>query len=146
MTEQEYLDLRVKDQIDWYDRKSGWHKKWFMRLKIAETVLALTIPFMTAYITTETVGLKIIVGFIAIVVAAITNFVTLCKFQENWIEYRTVAESLKHENFLYITKSGPYKNGDAFSEFVERIESYISKENTKWASYIQPKQTENKKD
>lgn len=143
MTEQEYLDQRVQDQIDWYDKRSTWHKKWFMRMKITETILALTIPFMTGYITTENVGLKVLVGFIGIIVAATANIVTLYKLQENWIEYRTVAESLKHEKFLFTTKAGPYKNTSSFPDFVERFESYISKENTQWASYIKPKQNDN---
>ena len=143
MTEQEYLDERVKEQIDWYDHKSAWHKKWFMRMKIIETILALTIPFMTGYITTEDIQLKVVVGFIGIIVAAIANIITLFKLQENWIEYRTVSESLKHEKFLFILKAGPYKSNYAFSDFVERFESYISKENTKWASYTESKNENN---
>ncbi len=143
MNEQEYLESRVQDQIDWYDKKSAWHKKLFMRLKTTETFLALLIPLLTGYITTEMVGLKVIVGLIGIVVAAIASLITLYKFQENWIEYRTIAESLKHEKFLYITKSGPYKESSSFPLFVERIESFISKENSQWASYIRPKQNEN---
>jgi hypothetical protein len=140
MTEQEYLDQRVKDQIDWYDKKSGWHKKRFLYLKIIEMILALAIPFLTGYITTEDVGLKVTVGFIGVVVAATAGIITLFKFQENWIQYRTVAESLKHEKFLFITRSGPYKGTASFPDFVERFESYISKENSQWASYIKPKQ------
>lgn len=140
MTEQEYLDTRVKDQIEWYDKKSSWHKKLFMRLKITETILALLIPLLTGYITTTMVGLKIVVGLIGIIVAATANIITLYKFQENWIEYRTVAESLKHEKFLYITHAGAYKDSTSFPIFVERFESFISKENTQWASYIKPTQ------
>ena len=140
MTEQEYLDTRVKDQIEWYDKKSLWHKKLFMRLKITETILALLIPLLTGYITTGMVGLKIVVGLIGIIVAATANIITLYKFQENWIEYRTVAESLKHEKYLYITHAGAYKDSSSFPIFVERFESFISKENTQWASYIKPTQ------
>ncbi len=52
MTEQEYLDQRVQDQIEWYEKKGAWHKKWFMRMKITETVLALSIPLMAGFLTT----------------------------------------------------------------------------------------------
>lgn len=143
MEEQEYLDQRVDEQIKWYDLKSAWHKKMFMNLKVLETVLALMIPLLTGYIKTEGMQLKFTVGLIGVVVAATTNIITLCKFQENWVQYRNVAESLKHEKYLYITKAGPYKDSRSFPEFVERIESYISKENTQWVSYIKLKQ-ENK--
>jgi hypothetical protein len=136
MTEQEYFSERVLDQINWYDKKSSYYKRWFMRLKVFEIFLALMIPFLTAYITTESLSLKVTVGLIGVLVAAVSSIITLFKFQENWIQYRTVAESLKHEKFLYTTKAGPYKEDSSFPIFVERFESYISKENSQWASYI----------
>jgi len=34
MNEQEYLESRVQDQINWYDKKSAWHKKLFIYYKI----------------------------------------------------------------------------------------------------------------
>lgn len=136
MNELEYLEKRVNDQINWYDSKSAWHKKWFIRLKIMEIILALLIPFLTGYITQQNLELKVWVGIIGVLVAIITGLITLFKLQENWIQYRTVAESLKHEKFLFVTKAGPYKKPDSFLDFVERFESYISKENTQWASYI----------
>src|SRR5215210_1279309 len=88
MTEQEYFTNRVEEQIRWYDNKSSSNKKWFMRLKIIETILALLIPLLTGYITTEKVELKVIVGLIGVIVAVITNIITLSKFQENWIKNR----------------------------------------------------------
>ena len=139
MTEQEYLDKRVNDQIDWYGKKSAWNKRWFLRLRIAETILALLIPFITAFINEDRLELKITVGMLGVIVAASASIVTLYKLNENWIQYRSVCESLVHEKFLYITQSGPYKDGNSFPVFVEVIESYISKENTQWASYTKGK-------
>jgi hypothetical protein len=136
MNEQEYLETRVTDQISWYDKKSLWNKKMFIRLKVLETIFALMIPFLIGYITTERIELKLTVGFIGIVVAVVTNVVTLLKLQENWIEYRTVAESLKHEKFMFVTRSGPYTIPNDLSAFVERFESLISQSNTKWASLV----------
>lgn len=55
------------------------------------------------------------------------------KYHENWIQYRSTAEILKHEKFLYLTRSGGYKNSSAsFNELVERCESIISSENVDW--------------
>ena len=139
MKEEEYLSARVQDQINWYEGKSAWHKQWFMRLKVFEIILALFVPFLTGYITDHTTWLKITVGLIGVSVAAIAGITTLYKLQENWLAYRGVAESLKYEQFLYLTKSGPYKDPDTFSAFVERIESIISKENTKWTTYFDEK-------
>lgn len=135
-TEEEYLQTRVLDQIKWFDKKSTANKKSFITLKVLEIILALTIPFLTGYITKENLDLKLLVGIIGIVVAIITSIVTLVKYQENWIQYRTVAESLKKEKFLFLARTGPYKEGNAFTTFVERFESLISDSNTKWVSYI----------
>lgn len=135
--EKEYLHSRVNDQIKWYDKKSATNKKWFLRMKITEVIMALFIPFLTGYINDKTIELKIVVGFLGIIVAAIAGLITLIKFQENWIEYRTVAESLKLEKYLYLSKAGPYKNNhDSYPLFVERFESLVSTSTKKWVDYV----------
>jgi Protein of unknown function (DUF4231) len=135
MTEAEYFEQRLTDQINWYDKKSGHYKKLFMRFKVTEIVLALLIPLLTGYITTEMVGLKVFVGLLGVIVAVAASLLTLYKFQENWIEYRTVSEQLKYEKYLYLAKAGIYKEKRAFADFVERIEGILSAENAKWVSY-----------
>jgi len=100
----------------------------------------MSIPFLVSEITNDTNFLKVVVGVIAVCVAVISGLVTLYKFQENWIEYRTVAETLKHEKFLYLTKSAPYDEEDAFHALVERIEGLISRENTTWARVTSEKE------
>ncbi len=142
--EKEYLETRVIDQIKWYDKKSTINKNWFLTLKIFEIILALCIPFLAAYITDTENYLKIIVGILGILIAAITGIITLVKFQENWIEYRTVAESLKLEKFLFLAKTGPYLNiKNNYPVFVERFESLISNSTKKWVNYISKKDTNN---
>ncbi len=136
MNEDEYLEKRVHDQIDWFNRKSASSKCWFYRFKAAETILALLIPFLTAYITDGCIGLKISVGIIGILVAALAGFITLFKLQENWVQYRTMSEMLTQERFLYLAETGTYKDADRFKLFVERIENMLTKENAQWASNI----------
>ena len=145
-TEDEYLQSRVLDQIKWYDKKSSRNKKWFLCLKITEIILSLCVPFLAAYIKSQDSPLKVIVGILGIAVAAIASVITLIKFQENWLEYRTVAESLKMEKFLFLSKAGPYKDSASpLPLFVERFESLISTSTKKWVSYISKIETENKK-
>lgn len=142
-SEEDYLTTRVLDQIDWFEKKSALNKRWFNRLKVTEIILSLCIPFSVAYITDGTLSLKIIVGVLGIVVAAIASIMTLLKYQENWVEYRTVAESLKMEKFLYLSKAGPYKRAaDPFRLFVERFESLISSSTKKWMDYTSKKESE----
>lgn len=133
MPPEEYLKQRLDDQIDWYDKKSQWNQRWFKRLRVVEILLATCVPFLVAYVTPDTGYLKVIVGVMGILVALASGSVTLYKFQENWIEYRTTAETLKHEKYLYLTESAPYDGKQAFRLLVERAESLMSKENTSWA-------------
>lgn len=142
-SEDEYLQTRVLDQINWYDKKSKTNKTYFLSLKIAEIILALFIPFISGYIHSDESPAKISVGLLGIIVAAIAGIVTLIKFQENWIEYRTVAESLKLEKFLFLSKAGPYKDvTEPYPFFVERFESLISTSTKKWVNYVSKKEDE----
>jgi hypothetical protein len=139
MTSDEYINQRVDNQILWYDNKSATNKKWFIFLKIAEILLALSIPFLGNFITTENAELKYLISFVGVCIAAIAGLLALLKLQENWIEYRTTAETLKHEKYLYLTNSGTYVEENNFERFVERFENLISKENSNWAQYIKHK-------
>ena len=142
-SEKEYLEKRVNDQIRWVDEKSVSNKKWFLSLKVTEIIVALFIPFLTAYITDTGSILKIIVGLLGIIIAAITGIITLLKFQENWIEYRTLSESLKLEKFTFLAKTGIYQNQEnAFPNFVERFESLISNSTKNWLDYTLKKDNE----
>jgi len=143
MDEKDYLKNRLDNQIDWYDNKSVWNQKWFKRLQVIAIIGAATIPFLTGYIGEETQWIKITIGALGLVVAAITAILSLYQFQENWIEYRTTCESLKHEKYTYLTKTAPYDVENSFALLVERVETLISKENTNWTrqakSYKKPK-------
>lgn len=134
MTETEYLSQRVDDQINWFDQKSSSYKKLHMRLRALEIILALTIPVYAIFQDGHIFAVLLLSGISSMVVAAIASILTLYKFQENWIEYRAIAEALKYEKFLYLTRSGCYRNEALFPDFVERIEGILSKENARWSA------------
>lgn len=135
MTEQEYLDNRLQKQIQWYDTKSQTNQKWFKCLKIIEFISAALIPLLVAY-SDECVYIKFIVAGLGALIAIIASLLGLYKYQENWIEYRTTAETLKHHQHLYLTHCAPYDDENRFYKLVEATEGLISKENSNWASYV----------
>lgn len=63
----------------------------------------------------------------------------LNKWHENWIQYRYIAELLKHEKYLYITKASPYDDENAFEFLVQRVERTISSENVNWVGLNEEK-------
>jgi hypothetical protein len=135
MDEKQYIEQRLDHQIEWYSNKSQWNQKFFKRLRIVEILAASTIPFLTGYVT-EALAVKYSVGILAVMIAIISGVLALYAFQENWIGYRTTCESLKHEKYLYLTKSEPYHSSDHFPLLVKRVETLISKENTMWSQYL----------
>lgn len=136
MNQDEYLKERLDDQIDWYDQKSILNQRLFKRLQVAAILASSTIPFLSGWITGTAILLKLSVGALGLMVATISAFLVVYKFQENWLGYRTTCESLKHEKYLFLTKCEPYTQGDPFKLLVERAESMISKENTDWSRYM----------
>ena len=136
MNQEEYMKDRVDNQIDWYDKKSAFNQKWFKRLQVIAILSASTIPFLAGYSSGKDETIRVCIGILGLMVAAITAALSLYKFQEHWLEYRTTCESLRHEKYLYLTQTVPYNVEDAFSTFVQRIESLISKENTDWLQYM----------
>ena len=81
-----------------------------------------------------------------LLITIITGVVTLYKFQENWIEYRTTCETLRHEKYLFLTQADPYDIEDPFKLLVQRVENLISKENTQWAQHIKMSKKNDKED
>src|SRR5205809_1237369 len=144
MAPEEYIEQRLSDQIDWYDRKSGTNQRWFKRLRFGEIVAAAIIPFLSGF-AGNSFSIKIAIGALGVVVAVIASLLGLLQLQEHWIEYRATAESLRKEKFLFLTQTEPYDKDDAFHRFVQRVESLLSKENTEWAqSVMKPPKEENR--
>ncbi len=142
MKEEEYLKNRLEEQINWYDMKSMHNQKRYKQLRVIEIIAAAAIPFLAGFISGDSIPIKIVIGLLGLIIVVITGIVTLYKFQENWIEYRTTSETLKHEKYLYLTANEPYDKKNPFKLLVHRVESLISKENTKWAGYIKSKKKE----
>jgi hypothetical protein len=144
MAPEEYIELRLNDQINWYDRKSGTNQRWFSRLRFAEIVAAATIPFLSGF-AGDSLRIKIAIGTLGVVVAVIASLLGLLQFHEHWIEYRATAESLRKEKFLFLTETDPYDKDDAFHLLVQRVEALLSKENADWAqSMMTPPKGENR--
>lgn len=136
MNEEQFLKERVDDQINWYDKKSQFNQRWYKCLRVGEIVAAAAIPFLAGYMSDKTPAIQVVVGCLGFVIAIIAGVVALCQFQENWVEYRTTCESLRHEKYLFLTQTEPYNVDNPFPLFVQRVESLISTENTKWSQLI----------
>lgn len=134
MDQDDFLEARLDKKIDWYNKKSLMNQKYYKGLQIYQIIASVLIPVLIHY---AYIGpLKIITSLIGASIAAVSAINGLLKLQENWLEYRTTCEALKHEKYLFLTGTEPYNIKDSFPLLVERVESLITKENTHWAQYM----------
>ena len=132
MNETDYLDNRLNNQIKWYSDKSSKNKKYYYTFKILQIISAACVPFLVSQISTEDNQLKILVEIIGIIVVITSGIITAFRFNELWTNYRTTAETLKHEKYLFLSSAEPYQNEGKFPILVKRVESLISKEHSIW--------------
>jgi hypothetical protein len=137
MHQDEYLSQRVDEQIAWYSQKSRWNQVMYKRLRGVEIVCAAAIPLLVGMVDDQVPWLKLAAGVLGVAVAVIAGLLALYKFQENWLQYRSTAESLKQEKFLFLTAAGPYAEDQSFALLVQRVEYLLSRENRSWAQYMQ---------
>src|SRR5919202_6441438 len=138
MNHGEYIEQRLQDQIDWYDRKSSKSRTLFMRLKIAEIVAAALIPFLSAVSISQPTlrtASTVAVGVLGMTVTIIAGVLSLGQHQERWVEYRATCESLRREKFLFQTGVEPYDGADSFPLLVQRVEALLSKEKMNWTQH-----------
>ena len=137
MSEQEYMESRVDDQIEWYNKKSATNKKYHLRLKALIIIFSAVIPFATGYNSADNPWLDYIIGILGVLIAIFTGLSTLYKFQDKWSNYRMTGEALLQEKYLFQTNSSSYANHkEPFKLFVFRIENIINIETASWNEYI----------
>lgn len=132
----EYVKTRYADQIKWYDQQSILHKRLTYLLQIPMISIAAIIPVFAL------LGIRVITVVLSTIVAVFMGISNFGKFEEKWQNYRTTCELLKKEQYYFKSRINDYKTAESPEEvFVERIESLISVEHTKWAAIEKEKHT-----
>jgi hypothetical protein len=126
--------IRLNDQLEWYDNKSGENQKRYKQIKVAQLVLAGSIPVFA--LVGDTWG-RWVTAILGASVAILEGLQQLGQYNNLWVSYRATAEQLKHEKFVFLAKSGPYRDieeEEALKRLAERIEEQVSTEHAKWVS------------
>ncbi len=118
---------RLEDQIGWYDTKSGRSQTAYKRVKVAQLVVAAAIP--VAAVVGPPAVLTAGLGAVVLIFESIQQ---LFQWQTTWVQYRSTAEALKHERYLYLAQAGPYYGPDRHRVLAEQIEGLVSQEHAKW--------------
>lgn len=131
----QYMKERVEDQFLWYEKKAASSKRLFLRFQAAQIVAAALIPFMVAapgVAGAAEVWFKWGAGLLGVAIAVLGGVGTLYRHRELWTQYRTTAEQLKREKYVFLMRAGPYTGANAERLFVERCEDLMNEERAHW--------------
>jgi len=120
---------RLESQIRWYDQKSGASQRYFKWGRYFVIAASAAIPIFA--LLHFNIAAAILGGLIAISEAV----QHVNQWHYNWITYRSTCEALRHEKYTYMERADPYdgfNDKDARKLLVERVESLISTEHSKW--------------
>ena len=92
-----YINERLDDQIEWYNKKSSSNQSRFKWCKWTEMALGGIIAVLTPAIT-DYEFIKYIVAASSAGIVILVALHGLHNFHENWIEYRKTSELLKNHN------------------------------------------------
>lgn len=124
--------IRLEDQVEWYDNKSVCSQQWYKGLKLVQIVLAVSIPVLTHL---EMPITKWLISCAGALIAVLEGVQHMNQYSTLWVTYRSTAERLKHEKFLFLSTSGPYRELDENARLIllaERVEEHVSTEHANW--------------
>ena len=139
---EEYLKERYQDQIEWYSKKSSENKRYYQWFQWIIIVISTSLPGLILIIPAKW---EFITVLFSAVLAITTSALKIFKFQENWLNYRMIAEALEREQHYYNAGAIEYTTAkDKKQLFVERVEALISRENSLWMVLHKKKEDEEK--
>ena len=119
---------RLNDQLAWYERRGRQNKLWYLGLKVAQIVVAASIPVVAAAGASAAVA-----GGLGALVVVLEGLQQLFQFQQSWVGYRGTAEALARERSLYLASVGPYEpSGRREATLAERVEQILAQERDSW--------------
>lgn len=140
----EYKTSRYYVEVEFYEDRAKRNKTYYHIFQWLVIILSATVPALASMIADEN---RIITIIVSIILAIGTTALKTFKFQENWLNYRAVAEALKKENYYYNAGLEGYNDDDNKNElFVERVESLISREHVLWIGTHKNASIEKKED
>jgi hypothetical protein len=137
---EDYLKTRVNDQINWYERKASANKNAYKRSQVLSILCGAAIPILTVFEGQAAIAVsRPLIALLGGTVAVLSAIVSLYKFQEYWVKYRTAAQLLQREKNLFLTQTEPYNSERAFPLFVQNCEAIMAAENSEWNQMFRSK-------
>ncbi len=129
MSPEEYIDERLNQFREWYDKKATKTKRLYQWMRAITVVGGAIVPVL---INLPINNIDLIATLISLTVVVFISLESVFHFREQWKNYRSTEQLLAKEYFNFVAGEGPYKKLDAreaFLVFVERVENAIASEN-----------------
>jgi hypothetical protein len=123
---------RLEEQLEWYDRKSSHCQRCYKGLKFFQIALAIAIP---AFNLLPSDLAKWISAASGVAIALLEAVQQMNQYSRLWITYRSTAERLQREKFLFLSAAGPYRKltpPEQLVQLAERVEELVSAEHAGW--------------
>ena len=127
-----YITDRVDNQVEYFDQHARRNQRIYSFLRMTTiacnvlTALAIALTFAAPGRYKVYVGLGALV--LTMIVLAAHQIQEFYKFGAKWEKFRTVAEQIKSEKYLFLNDAGAYCAGDTDSKkrtFIESVEGII---------------------
>lgn len=124
--------IRLEEQLCWYDTKSVGCQTRYKWLKFIQISLAVLIPLMSHL---DPTCAKWCTSAAGVLIAILEGVQHMNQYSTLWVTYRSTAERLKHEKYLFLSAAGPYKGlsePERLIALAERVEEHVSTEHANW--------------
>lgn len=124
----DYLQRRLEVQLQWHSARATWNKRRFYFAEITTLLAGAAIPVVNLWITGSNLS-RVLSGILGGVIVVAAGIGKLFKFQENWLQFRTLAEALEREAEYYKTGVADYAAADEAGRnrlLVERVENILA--------------------
>src|SRR5438445_8270050 len=95
---EEYLKERYREQIDYYSAKAGTNKKLYSLFQWSVIIISAVMPVV---VVSYSDNYRWAAAGLSLLLAIGTSGLKAFKFQENWMNFRQVAETLRQEKYFY---------------------------------------------
>jgi ABC-type transport system involved in Fe-S cluster assembly fused permease/ATPase subunit len=127
---EDFKKNRYQLELDWYNKRATKDREIFQILQFFVIIFSVLTPVLLAL---NEQLLEVTAILTSGTVSILTSLLAAFKFHENWINYRTAAESLRKELSYYKARIGEYeKSDDPEQLFVSKVEDLISAESNAW--------------
>lgn len=127
----DYINSRLIPQMDWFDKQSNSCKKKYQAIKLIQTILFASLPFLAGLV--DKWGLLIyVIGLIGVILSILEGVLSFKNYHENWLNYRTKCEILKKHYNLYQNNVTPYNDNESLGKLIHLTEDYLGTEVNDW--------------